>query len=242
MTRLSSKLSEPLTQQQVDIANQFHRQLPRWQLSNQALFMLRGRAPEWDVAACLLKTVTINSLYGTNVYATIPMAEHIASVIAGADGEATTLDELVERIARPTSATGSSRNFISFASKFCHFFIDEEQFPICDGASRRAIGYHLGSRFYMEDRSRPYAAFRQNLQRLRDMSHIKCSHRQLDHYLWITGLYMDWLNEKKINVEMSAVLMNPSRSQAYQLNAFLPAKLPRPFLIRRGKASAARER
>jgi hypothetical protein len=68
MTRHSSGLANALTQEQVDIANRFHRQLPRWQMSDQALFKLRDRVPEWDSATCLLKSVAIDALYGTNVY------------------------------------------------------------------------------------------------------------------------------------------------------------------------------
>jgi hypothetical protein len=38
--------------------------------------------------ACLLKSVAINSLYGTNIYAIIPMADHIHSIFSGRDGDA----------------------------------------------------------------------------------------------------------------------------------------------------------
>jgi len=231
MTHRSAKLANALRQEQVDIANRFHRQLSRWQISDKALFRLRDCVPEWDGAACLLKSVAINSLYGTNVYAIIPMAEHIASIFAGRDTKDKE-EELVERIARLPGANNRPRNCISFASKFCHFFIDEEKFPLFDEAARRALNYHLGPKLYVDDRTHPYIAFRENLRRLREESRINCSDRQLDHYLWITGLYMNWLRGRQINAELRNVLANPSRSEAHQLNAFLPPKLERRFLVR----------
>jgi hypothetical protein len=214
MTHRSPKLAHALTQDQVEIANRFHRQLSRWQISDEALFRLRSCVPEWDEAACLLKSVAINSIYGTNVYATTRMAEHIASIFASRDGDAARRDELVERLARLPDANNRPRNFISFASKFCHFFIDEEKFPIFDEAARQALKYHLGPKLYVEDHTKPYIAFRENLRRLREESRINCSDRQLDHYLWITGLYMRWLRGRQINGELRNVLINPSRSQA----------------------------
>jgi hypothetical protein len=238
MTHRSPKLANALTQEQVDIANRFHRQLSRWQISDKALFRLRDCVPEWDAAACLLKSVAINSIYGTNVYATIRVAEHIASIFAGRNADAAKGDELVERIARLPDVSTRPRNCISFASKFCHFFIDEEKFPLFDEAARRALKYHLGPKLYVEDRTHPYIGFRENLRRLREESRINCSDRQLDHYLWITGLYINWLRGRQINAELRSVLANPSRSQAHQLNAFLPPKLERRFLRNRETAGA----
>lgn len=36
------------------------------------------------------------------------------------------------------------RRHVSFASKFCHFFIDGQDFPILDQAARDALRLHLG--------------------------------------------------------------------------------------------------
>jgi hypothetical protein len=227
MTRHLSKLAHPLTQKQVSAANEFHAGLPRWRLSDEALFRLRDRIPEWDQPACLLKSAAINTLYGTKVYAVIPMAEHIARILAAPRKDRPSGDDLVESIARLPI---SSRVFISFASKFCHFFIDPDVFPIFDEAARQVLKYHLGAGLYAEDQSRPYATFGENLRRLREVSKISCNHRELDHYLWITGLYRNWLSEKAINVELRSVLDNPSQSQIRQLDTFLPPGLERRFL------------
>ena len=68
------------------------------------------------------------------------------------------------------------------------------------------------------------------LRRLREASQINCSHRELDRYLWITGVYISWLDQKDANAELRGVLDNPSRSQIRLLNAFLPSTLERRFL------------
>src|SRR5262245_35514298 len=107
-------LANALTHEQIEIANHFHRQLPRWRSTDKALFRLRDRLPEWDAEACILKSVAINSLYRTNVYAIIPMAEHIASIFAGPVADSGRGEELVERIARLPNAGSVPRNFISF--------------------------------------------------------------------------------------------------------------------------------
>ena len=55
------------------------------------------------------------------------------------------------------------RRFVSFAAKFCHFFIDEERFPIYDEAARDAIRLHLGSGALTDDEVNPYRRFARTL-------------------------------------------------------------------------------
>ena len=105
--------------------------------------------------------------------------------------------ELVEKIAALPSKDGDiNREFTSFAAKFCHFFIDKETYPIFDEAARVTLKYHLGKR-YENDRPRPYAGFCRNIKSLREYASLRCGNAELDRYLWITGMYIRWLDHSE---------------------------------------------
>lgn len=118
-------LAVSLTMAQIEAANRLHQQLLQWQITDCALHKLKVQFPGFDRESALLKVTVINQLYGTNVYAVVRMAEHITEVMC----QASTMDDVgfVNEI-----ATLSDMKPTSFASKFAHFFIDEERFPIYD--------------------------------------------------------------------------------------------------------------
>jgi hypothetical protein len=62
-------LATPLTQKQIELATELHQTLDRWRLSDNALRRLRRALPELDEEACILKSIAVNSLYGTQVLA-----------------------------------------------------------------------------------------------------------------------------------------------------------------------------
>ena len=120
---MKRELVVPLSSGQVDAANKLHEQLTQWQVADQALEALHMRFPGFGIEATLLKVVAVNQLYGTNIYAVVRVAKHIESIIRE---KAKVGDvDLVKQLA---SLPG--RKHISFASKFAHFFIDKERFPI----------------------------------------------------------------------------------------------------------------
>lgn len=227
-------LAVPLSPRQVKAACRLHGRLTQWHLSDTALARLHAKVPGFDGEACLLKSVAINTLYGTQVFAIVAMARHIERIFVNGNA----LDagpELVEEIAAlPIGGTRVSRKFTSFAAKFCHFFVDKERFPIYDDAARSVIRFHLGAAQVTNDNAHPYLAFCKNLARLRAIAGIKAPGRDLDRYLWITGLYMKWLRERgeaksTVNAELQRVLRNPTREEAVDLNALLPEKLKPTF-------------
>ena len=67
--------------------------------------MVRQQCPGFCPEAVLLKVVTLNGLYGTNVYATLRMANHIVRVMAEA-GQADWDPALVERLTAVLKALG----------------------------------------------------------------------------------------------------------------------------------------
>ena len=84
------------------------------------------------------------------------------------------------------------RKHISFASKFAHFFIDEERFPIYDSYAVKMVAYHLGEQGLVRDTDNPYKAFVANFHQLKQVAGLECTTRELDHYLWLAGMFRKW--------------------------------------------------
>jgi hypothetical protein len=192
--------------------------------------------PEFDEEACLLKAVAVNTLYATQVLAITRMARYIESVLVNTELKVAG-PELVERIASlPSDRPGKSRRHISFAAKFCHFYVDEDRFPIYDEAARNVIELHLGKKEYVINTDSPYLAFCENLKRLREGAKLQIQARELDRYLWITGMYMRWLKERhiknpRVNADLLRVFRQPTPEQAAELDATLPLALDRAFKV-----------
>jgi len=218
------ELAVPLTPKQIQIAGELHDTLEQWRLSDNALRRLHRALPEFDEEACLLKSVAVNQLYGTQVLAIIPMAKNVQRVLSepGATEKGT---DLVDQIAT-LKLNDKTRHCTSFAAKFCHFFVDENGFPIYDDAAKQAIKLHLGDR-YSSDNSKPYATFCDNFGRLRAAIGFRGSPRAMDCYLWIVGMYMKWNKERlrpnpKISVELRSLFERPSNEQKVLLRKLLP--------------------
>ena len=230
-------LAVPLAQAQVECACRVHGTLAQWRLAEAALERLAERVPGFSAEACLLKTVAVNAIYGTQLLATVRMANHIENLLCNSH-TGTIGPEMVEQIASlPALAGGKPRMSVSFGSKFCHFFINPERFPIYDDAAREAVKLHLGAKACQTNKASPYLAFCANLDRLRDMAHLRCGTKELDQYLWLTGMFMRWLKERsmenpRVNAELRELFREPPAAIAMELRAMLPkglaAQVPTP--------------
>jgi hypothetical protein len=190
-------LAVPLSMSQIEAANRLHAKLLQWQITDQALHVLHVNLPGFDIEATLLKVAAVNQLYGTNVYAVMRMARHITKIMLTACNMEDT--DLVEEL-----ASLHGRQHLSFASKFAHFFIDMERFPIYDSYAVKMVAYHLGRHGQDRKTEYPYKAFIEDLHRLRNNARLSCTARELDHYLWLAGLYQVWLRDpdSPINIEV----------------------------------------
>jgi hypothetical protein len=183
-------MTHGLTQAQIDAAERLYAHMPRWQSANSVLRSLTERlSSNIDIAHVTAKVATINSLYGTNVYAIQDVAEHIVEVMSGHAGLPPV--ELVEQIASVKGLGPAKRDFrfLSFASKYCHFFVDSDQFAIFDNAALEALRFHLGrgSVKASADGSVTYPDYLEALERLRQANQLCCSPAELDRYLWLRG-------------------------------------------------------
>jgi hypothetical protein len=218
-------LAVPLTQNQIEAANRLHRRFEQWRLSDDALLKLRALLPDWDLESCLLKCIAVNSLYGTQVYAVIRMAHHVQNVLSRVEDMKQT--DLVERIAALPKFDDErkSRHFVSFAAKLCHFFIDSELYPIYDEAARNVLKLHLGKDKYLDDVKGLFFAFCKNIERLRQEAGISGKGRELDRYLWLTGMYMKWVKGRPVNAELKRMFMQRATDDVMDVSELLPLPL-----------------
>lgn len=201
----------PLTTERIEAARRLYEQyLPRWAVSDAALAQLKVMLPDFDVAANLIRVATLNALYGTNLLAIHPMAVHIADVMSR---QVPTDDPvlLVDMIADLPIGHDKQPQRRSFASKFCHFFIDDRRFPIFDAAARAALALHLRPELRRGIDS-SYGAYIAALRALRTSYSIDASDRDLDRYLWIAGMSLAFARgEQKINRELLALFERDPR-------------------------------
>jgi hypothetical protein len=158
--------------------------------------LLHDDVPGFGPEACLPKVAAVVQLYGIYLFAVTRMADHVRAVLTGAPGAApgephddTAPVELVERLA----ALDGQRH-TSFASKFAHFFVHRERFPVYDGLAREVVRWHLGRKAAVADGAHPYGAFTQNLRRLWAAAGLPASTStdELDRSLWLTGQLRRW--------------------------------------------------
>jgi hypothetical protein len=188
-------------------ATRLQAHIPGWQRTERSLDRLAAAFPNFDEESVLLKVVTVNSLYATNVYATVRMAHHITSVLADPALDRT-IPELVERIAWLDSG---GRRHRSFASKFSHFFIDASRFPILDQQANAALRYHLG-RDARPGSTGSYTAFIENFWEFWRRAEWGGSVREVDRYLWLAGTFRQLRKNaaSPVNVETRALYADPS--------------------------------
>lgn len=196
----SEKSRLPLSKVQITAANWLHGRLSQWKKSDDALVMLKRKLPEFDGPTTLLKVAAINTLYGTNVFAVVKMAEHVTSVMANENLKMVG-PEFVDRLAA-FRINGKTKMFRSFASKFAHFFIDAERFPIWDKYSVRMVKRHLGPAPKSKDKG-VYESFAERFNELKDSAgHTGCG-RELDRYLWLAGIRLAMRKGRTdVNVEV----------------------------------------
>jgi len=221
-------LEVALSEKQINCARRIYDGIPQMKQADAALKKLRENMPGFSIEECLLKSVAINSIYGTQVLAIVQMGKHIADILT--DPHKPVGVGLVESIAE----LPGKRKFISFASKFCHFFVDEENYPLYDESTREALKLHLGKINYLTNEQRPYKAFCENLIRLRNIAGLQCGTRDLDYYLWITGMYVRWLRERgnekpRISQDLRQIFEKPTKTQINELDFLLPSILDRDF-------------
>jgi len=234
----ATSLSHPLCQAQVDAANALHARLTGWQRADAVLAALAQHFPsntsESDV---LPKAIVLNSLYATRVLAIQAMAKHVAEVLTDAGDQPGV--EVVEEIAWLRGLgkdRDKSRRFLSFASKYCHFFVDQNRFAIVDDFAASAVRLHLGQHAHTyANKPSDYPEYLAAIDRLRTAAGLSCSYRGFDRYLWLRGQWEQWqkppskdgIRGSGVNPEVRALFSSGCRgSRALLAEAFRSTGLP----------------
>lgn len=182
----------PITPEQIAAAGKLFSRCPAWSASEAGFAQLREALPDFDLPSTLIKAGAVNDLYSTNVFGIWAMARHIVDVMPSLSDCGPV--QAVLGIARPSLGTGGP-TYRSFASKFAHFFIKPESYPIIDSFCELMVKRHLGKENVISTAGDPYEDYYQNLTRLCELSYLKASFRELDRYLWLGGQYREWLAE-----------------------------------------------
>jgi hypothetical protein len=189
------KLAIPLAESQVVAAGALHDRLEGWVAAERALDNLAATMPSnTELHQVLVKAATLNQLYGTNVYRLHDMALNIVEIFSfKADPE----DEcaLVDHIADvPTSAKFHD----SFASKYCHFFVDPRRFPLFDRYVPLTVRLHLGKGNYRcKANAHIYRNLYADLVALRANLSFSPTVRELDRYLWLRGQWETFASKRE---------------------------------------------
>lgn len=203
----------PLTSERIEAAVRLHEQhLPQWRAADAALEAVgTALGRDFSYAPNLVRVATVNTLYGTNLRATHRMAEHIAGILPRG-AELLEPAEVVEAIAAlPPAKSETPRRHRSFASKFCHFFIDADDFPILDQAARDALRLHMAPE-ELRGAESSYPGFCGALARLRKAYRLQAGPRDLDRYLWIAGMYHAFARGRRdINRDLLALFERRQR-------------------------------
>lgn len=136
----------------------------------------------------LIKCSILNDFYSTNIFKIYPVAKHIQSLNIDTrlkDGDPTLVDEIAK-----ITIGGKTKNFYSFASKFCSHH-NQLDFPIYDSYVHKVLKYYRKvDRFYdfEENDLKVYPKFKNILIEFRNFYKLdKYNLKELDKYLWQFG-------------------------------------------------------
>lgn len=140
------------------------------------------------LAHVLLKVSVLNDLYSTNIYDTYTVAKHIWKMnmehrLKSGDGS------LVNELAMVT-IKGKTRNFYSFASKYCSYHFPDS-YPIYDSYVKKMLFHYARvdsfSHFTMKD-LKHYESFVKVILDFQNYYRLgQFSLRQIDIFLWLAG-------------------------------------------------------
>lgn len=177
---------------QIAAASEIHENhMPGWAGTDRALALLAGSVPGLDPDAVTVKAAAVDRLYYTRHYRLGDAIDKIVQVLGPEPTRPATSEDaiaLVEKIA-PIEVGGKNRWHWSFASKFGHWFL-HASLPIYDYWAIRAVTHHFGR---ISWRTTTYRDFAEHVCALREASGLSCTTREMDRYLWLSGMYRAWI-------------------------------------------------
>ncbi len=107
--------------------------------AERGLFALQGCFPRYDPESVLLKVVALHSVDSSRTLPAARWAMHAHELLHAQDPRAAGF-ELVDALAAlPGTRPGDSKRATTLASRFAHYFVDVDRFPILDSWSESAL-------------------------------------------------------------------------------------------------------
>ena len=217
---------------QVLAAVEIRNALDGWSAANGVLSSLARMKWEDEHEAALAKAAVLNQLYFTNVMAIFRMAKRIESLAKDGVFDRDDPVEVVEAIAALDGENSKRKHWV-FASKYAHFFIDTDRFPIYDRLAADMVLFHTGERMNISERENPYRLFYDRFIEVRGASGLSsrtCS--DMDAYLWLAGCYRLWLKKgekAEINREVFGYLADTKRDGTSKKEVLLRRLIPEDY-------------
>ena len=136
----------------------------------------------------LLKVSALNDFYSTNIFDTYTVAKHILKCNIDKDLSAGN-EALVNKIA-PVTINGKTRNFYSFASKYCSHH-NPESYPIYDSyVDKMLMHFKKKDKYdaFVKPNLKEYQRFIEIIKNFQKHYNLESfTLREIDIYLWLAG-------------------------------------------------------
>ncbi len=191
---------------QITAAQDLYEKTEYWRLEDTILTELREKYPSLtDQKLTLIKATLVNSFYNARCSDIEEMTSWIVTqkpelpeIYRNIDSN----DDIGRALRGKTKGTSQIEGYV-FASKFAHFFLDAEAFPIYDQYARLLVHFHIDDLNEEEQPNskygKPYERFFQFYkkffrlkQQLEQRDSETYSTKKLDCYLWPAGQYVAW--------------------------------------------------
>jgi len=186
----------PLDPAQIEAADRLWNQLDDLRRSDRALASLQGSLSTFDGESTLLKVLALHPIDTSKTHVGFPLSREISEFLRQVDTRRCGL-EIVDGLAAVADRYGkSSYDGLGFASRFAHYFIDSERFPVLDAWSERALQALLGGELLGAPGDSRYARFAQSFAHVAGPLALN-RRRRLGRWLWLAGQYRAWLANRR---------------------------------------------
>ncbi|MCE9594510.1 MAG: hypothetical protein K8S98_09975 [Planctomycetes bacterium] len=166
-----------------------------------SLFALQGCFAGFDPSSTLLKLAALTSFDAGRARSLAPLFDHVQSVIERCDME-NAGPEFVDALATtPPAPARSEIRELGFASRFAHYFVDSERFPILDGWSERALAGFVGDAT-PSGATRYGRFFAEHARLTAACSPVRSS--ELGRCLWLAGQHAAWSRNSRTPIHRAA--------------------------------------
>lgn len=183
----------------IEIAGRLWTRTPELIRSERTLFALQGCLPRNDADSTLIKVAALHALDGARPFPAARWAAHVESELAQRD----TLEcgpELVDALAAaPEIRSTDQRRALVMASRFAHYFVDADRFPICDSWTEAELARLSAP----QNEAGDYVHFATRHSGVVEAIGLTRA-RKLGPYLWLASQYRVWRRNPRTSIQHSA--------------------------------------